>query len=63
MSRWRRRTGSLAGAKRHRACVRDLLDYKPDYASWREEELGKWFDAGIVEHLIDGLRKAGLEAT
>jgi hypothetical protein len=25
------------------------------------EELGKWWDAELVEHLIAGLRKAGLE--
>jgi hypothetical protein len=25
------------------------------------EELGKWWDAELIEHLIDGLRKAGLK--
>jgi hypothetical protein len=25
------------------------------------EELGKWWDPELIEHLIDGLRKAGLE--
>jgi tetratricopeptide (TPR) repeat protein len=43
--------------------LRELLTIKPDYAVVSREELGKWFDLEIVEHLIDGLRKAGLEVT
>jgi hypothetical protein len=27
----------------------------------QREELGKWWDAELNEHLIDGLRKAGLK--
>ena len=41
--------------------VRDLLTVRPDFAIAAREELGKWWDAKFVEHLIDGLRKAGLE--
>jgi TolB-like protein len=44
----------------HRA-VRDLLVIRPDFAAVAREELGKWWDPELIEHLIDGLRKAGLE--
>jgi adenylate cyclase len=40
--------------------VRDLLALRPDFPSVVREELGKWWDHELVEHLIDGLRKAGL---
>ena len=43
------------------AAVRDLLSRRPDYAAIARTELGKWFEPGIVEHLIQGLRQAGLE--
>jgi len=38
-----------------------LLAIRPDFAVVAREELGKWFDVELVERLIDGLRKAGLE--
>jgi adenylate cyclase len=41
--------------------VRDLLRLKPDVVLTARDEIGKWFDADFTEHLIDGLRKAGLE--
>jgi len=41
--------------------VQELLTIKPDFAATGREELGKWWDAELIEHLIDGLRKAGLE--
>jgi TolB-like protein/tetratricopeptide (TPR) repeat protein len=44
----------------HRA-VRDLLAIRSDFTAAAREELGKWWDAELVEHLIDGLSKAGLE--
>jgi serine/threonine protein kinase len=42
------------------AC-RELLEQKPDFAQVAREELGKWMDSGLVDQVIDGLRKAGLE--
>ena len=33
------------------------------YPQMARLELSKWFDTEIVEHLIDGLRKAGLDVT
>jgi serine/threonine protein kinase/tetratricopeptide (TPR) repeat protein len=44
-----------------RAAVRDLLALRPDFADVAREELSKWWDPLLVEQLIDGLRKAGLE--
>ena len=41
--------------------MRELLALKPDYAAVARQELGKWFDADTVEHLLEGLRKAGLD--
>jgi tetratricopeptide (TPR) repeat protein len=41
--------------------VRDLLAIRPDFAVVAREELGKWWDPELVEHLIEGFRKAGLE--
>jgi hypothetical protein len=44
-----------------RNAVQELLAVRPDFALVAREELGKWWAAELVEHLIDGLRKAGLE--
>ncbi len=41
--------------------LQELLRLKPDFVATMHEELGKWFDPEMVEHQIDGLRKAGLE--
>jgi TolB-like protein len=50
--------GEMAAA--HRA-VRELLETRPGFASTARSELGGWFDEALVEHVIDGLRRAGLE--
>jgi tetratricopeptide (TPR) repeat protein len=50
--------GELEAARK---AVRELLAINPDFAAVAREELGKWWDAELVEHLIDGLRKAGLK--
>jgi hypothetical protein len=44
-----------------RNAVRELLVLRPDFAVVAREELGKWWDPELIERLIDGLRKAGLE--
>ncbi len=44
-----------------RHAVRELLALRPDFAAVAREELGKWWDPELIEHLIDGLREAGLE--
>jgi serine/threonine protein kinase len=49
--------------ERDAACipVRELLAVRPDFPVVAREELAKWWEPELVEHLIDGLRKAGLE--
>jgi TolB-like protein/serine/threonine protein kinase/Tfp pilus assembly protein PilF len=41
--------------------LREMLRLKTDYAATGRERLEKWFDAEFVEHLMDGLQKAGLD--
>jgi TolB-like protein len=41
--------------------IRDLLALAPGFALSARADLGKWLHPELVEHLIDGLRKAGLE--
>jgi serine/threonine protein kinase/tetratricopeptide (TPR) repeat protein len=41
--------------------VRELLAVRPDFPAVAHEELGKWWDPALVGHLLEGLRKAGLE--
>jgi hypothetical protein len=45
-----------------RPALRQLLAMKPDFAATAREEIEKWFGPGeLVEHFLDGLRKAGLD--
>src|SRR6266851_5411853 len=53
--------GQLGEEESAGCAVRELLALKPDYASVARMELGKLWDPELVEHLINGLRKAGLE--
>ncbi len=53
--------GQLGELEAARNAVQQLLAVRPDFAVLAREELGKWWDAELVEHLIEGLRKAGLE--
>jgi hypothetical protein len=41
--------------------VRELLAVRPGFAAAARVELGKWWEPELVEQLVDGLRKAGLE--
>ncbi len=42
--------------------LQELLAIRPDFAETAREEHGRWFpDLAFVEHMLDGLRKAGLE--
>jgi hypothetical protein len=38
-----------------------LLVLRPDFAVIGPDDLGKWYPPDLVDHLIDGLRKAGLD--
>jgi len=53
--------GQLGEQDGARNAVRELLVIKPNFAATAREELRKWWDAEFTEHLIEGLRKAGLE--
>jgi tetratricopeptide (TPR) repeat protein len=50
--------GDMSAASK---ALRELLRLRPDYGAIAREDLGKWFDAELVEHYIEGLHKAGLE--
>ncbi len=41
--------------------VQDLISLRPDFGSVARAEYAKWYESEQVEHMIDGLRKAGLE--
>ena len=53
--------GQLGELTAARNALRDLLAQKEDFARSGGELLGKWFDPQMVGHLIEGLRKAGLD--
>jgi TolB-like protein/Tfp pilus assembly protein PilF len=53
--------GQLGELQRARAALRELHALLPDFGVMAREEFGKWHDAELTEHLLDGLRKAGLE--
>jgi adenylate cyclase len=41
--------------------LRELLALRPDFATAVRRDYAKWHDSETVEHMIEGLRKAGLE--
>ncbi|HTI37119.1 MAG TPA: protein kinase [Vicinamibacterales bacterium] len=41
--------------------VREVLALKPDFPQIAREEFAKWYPPELVERLIEGLRKAGLD--
>jgi adenylate cyclase len=53
--------GQLGEQQRARASLRELHALVPNFGAMAREEFGKWLDAELTEHLLDGLRKAGLE--
>jgi len=53
--------GQLGERQPARQTVLEVLAIEPDFASVVREEFGKWYQPELVEHLIDGLRKAGLD--
>ncbi|HWQ36716.1 MAG TPA: protein kinase [Blastocatellia bacterium] len=53
--------GQLGEHQRAHAALRELRALKPDFGALAREQCGRWFDAELTEHLIEGLRKAGLE--
>jgi len=53
--------GQLGEEQRARAALRELHAVMPNFGAIAREEYGKWNDAEFIEHLLEGLRKAGLE--
>jgi tetratricopeptide (TPR) repeat protein len=53
--------GQLGEKESARSAVQDLLTIRPDFAVTARDELRKWWEPQLIEHLIEGLRKAGLE--
>jgi len=53
--------GQLGNLNAAAKAVQGLLSVKPDFASTVRRELEKWWSPEYVEHLIEGLRKAGVE--
>ena len=53
--------GQLGEQQRARAALRELQALVPNFGAVAREDFGKWLDPELTEHLLDGLRKAGLE--
>jgi TolB-like protein len=53
--------GQLDEQQRASAALRELHALVPNFGAIAREEFGKWLDAELTEHLLDGLRKAGLD--
>ncbi|MGH9495578.1 MAG: protein kinase domain-containing protein [Candidatus Sulfotelmatobacter sp.] len=53
--------GQLGQREAAQKALQELLALRPDFAAAARQEYGKWYDSEEVEHLIDGLRKAGLD--
>jgi len=51
----------LGHQKAARNAVQQLLMIRPEFAPVARVELAKWWEPELVEHLVDGLRKAGLD--
>jgi hypothetical protein len=41
--------------------VEELLALRPDFGAVAREEYAKWYSPELIEQIIEGLRKAGLE--
>ena len=53
--------GQLGELEAARKAERALLAVRPDFATAARDECAKWWEPELVEKLLDGLRKAGLE--
>lgn len=53
--------GQLGDVEKARKAIRDMLALKPDYAEQARSLHGRWIQPELVEELMDGLCKAGLE--
>lgn len=53
--------GQLGRREEAQEALQQLLTRRPDFASVARQEYAKWYEPEMIEHIIDGLRKAGLE--
>jgi TolB-like protein/Tfp pilus assembly protein PilF len=53
--------GQLGESKAASNALDDLLALKPDFSETGRQILTLWFQTELVEHFVDGLRKAGLD--
>src|SRR4029077_12400472 len=53
--------GQLGEQEAARESLREMLKLVPNFGEIGRSLKSKWFDPELVEHLLDGLRKAGLE--
>jgi hypothetical protein len=54
--------GQLGDRDTARRALRELLAQNPDFATSAREDFAKWLGRGeLLEHTLEGLRKAGLE--
>ena len=51
----------LGDAEEASKALRELIKLRPNVASTIRRDVAKWFDPDHEAHLLDGLRKAGLE--
>ncbi len=52
--------GQLGLREPAQRALKEMLALRPDMATAAREELAKWWEPDLVEHIVDGLRKAGL---
>ncbi len=52
--------GQLGEREAAAKAVQDLLKLRPEFAARARKDFEKWWEPEMVEHLIEGLRKAGL---
>jgi TolB-like protein len=55
--------GQLGRVDEAQKAVRDLLALRPDFAATARQEYGKWYNPELIDQILDGLRKTGLEIT
>jgi hypothetical protein len=53
--------GQLGEREAAENALKDLLAPRSEFVTGAREELAKWWEPELVEHLIEGLRNAGLE--
>jgi len=53
--------GQLGQREAAQKTLQELLALRPNFATAARHEYAKWYDSEMVEHIVDGLRKAGLE--